>query len=57
MSIHICAKCGKQGDVKWSSHTSERVAEVASCDKDDCPATLAAKFFAGLIPVKSKEKP
>lgn len=48
MSYHTCHKCGKHGDISWSS-TGFRQAFLATCDREDCPQTLAPKRFAAMF--------
>ena len=56
MSYHVCAACGKRGDVTFSS-TGERHAFLATCGKDDCPQTLSVKRFAALFQNEPKIQP
>lgn len=48
MSQHLCGLCGKQGDVSFSG-AGERHAFLATCGREDCPQTLAARRFAELM--------
>lgn len=48
MSQHVCETCGRQGDVTFSG-AGERHAHLATCSREDCPQTLAARRFAQLI--------
>lgn len=56
MSIHICHKCGKHGNVSFGSD-GFRHAFLATCDREDCPQTLSAKRFAAMFDGKPELPP
>ena len=56
MSYHVCQQCGKHGEVTFNS-TGFRHAYLATCDREDCPQTLAAKRFAAMFGTKPELQP
>ena len=56
MSYHVCQRCHKHGDVSFDS-TGFRHAFLATCDRDDCPQTQAAKRFMKMFGEKPQLPP
>jgi len=56
VSYHVCQKCRKHGEVSLSS-TGFRQAYLATCEREDCPQTLAAKRFAAMFDEKPELPP